>query len=321
MATAETGIQVDRLPKRRSPFVDFAVRLVKEKPMGTVGGVIVLVMFLAGVLSPFIVPYNPLEPHPGHFLEAPSPQFILGTDNLGRDLFSRILAGARTSMIVGLAAPAISTVISLLIGGVSGFLGGKFDMIVQRFVDAWMCFPELIILLSVMAFVGQGLTQVVLVLGISGGIGGSRTMRGAVIGIRENMYVDASRAIGSQVPRTLVKHVLPNIMPVVIIIFTTRMAGAILAEASISFLGFGIPPPNPTWGGMLSVSGRRYMLQAPWMMLWPGVALSIAIYGINMLGDAIRDLIDPRLRGGVGRYEGGKLIKAAAKVKTQLAKR
>ncbi len=317
MTTTNTAVTAgQKTGKRRLFFADLVIRLVKEKPLGTVGGVIVVLMLGAGLLSNFVAPYNPLEIHPGQFLKPPSAQYILGTDNLGRDLFSRILAGARTSMIVGLAAPAISTVISLLIGGVSGFLGGKFDMVVQRFVDAWMCFPELIILLSVMAFVGQGLAQVVLVLGISGGIGGSRTMRGAVIGIKENMYVEATRALGSQVPRTLLKHILPNIMPVVIIIFTTRMAGAILAEASLSFLGFGIPPPNPTWGGMLSTTGRRYMLQAPWMVLWPGVALSVAVYGINMLGDAVRDLIDPRLRGGVGRYEGGKLKKAVARVKT-----
>ncbi|MDP2918658.1 MAG: ABC transporter permease [Dehalococcoidia bacterium] len=316
MAVKETVINVQKpLKKRRSFFADLLIRLVKEKPVGTFGGAIVLIMLFAGIFSSFLAPYDPLAPHPGEFLQAPSPKYILGTDNLGRDLFSRILAGARTSMIVGLASPALSVMISLLIGGVSGFLGGKFDMIVQRLVDAWMCFPELIILLSVMAFVGQGLLQVVLVLGISGGIGGSRTMRGAVIGIKENVYVDAASAIGSQVPRTLMKHILPNIMPVVIIIFTTRMAGAILAEASISFLGFGIPPPNPTWGGMLSGSGRRYMLQAPWLVLWPGMALSVAVYGINMLGDALRDLLDPRLRGGIGRYEGGKVKKAQAKMK------
>jgi len=206
-------------------------------------------------------------------------------------------------MIVGLASPAISICVSLIIGGSSGFLGGKYDMIMQRFVDAWMCFPELIILLSVMAFVGQGLLQVVLVLGISGGIGGSRTIRGAVMSIKENMYVGAARAIGSGTFRTLLRHILPNIMPVVIIIFTTRMSGAILAEASMSFLGFGVPPPTPTWGGMLSGDGRRYMMQAPWLAFWPGFALSIAVYGINMLGDAIRDLLDPRLRGGLGRYD------------------
>jgi peptide/nickel transport system permease protein len=301
--------------KREKPLlVDLVIRLVKEKPMGTIGGIIVLVMFLAGILSPWISPYNPIQIHPGDFLQAPSAKYLLGTDNLGRDMLSRVIGGARTSMIVGLAVPAISIVISLVIGGISGFVGGPFDMIVQRFVDGWMAFPELVILLSVMALVGQGLLQVVLVLAISGGIGGSRTLRGAVISIRENMYVDAARSIGSPMFGTLRKHILPNIMPVVIIIFTTRMAGAILAEASISFLGFGIPPPTPTWGGMLSGDGLRYMLQAPWMALWPGVALSIAVYGINMLGDAVRDLLDPRLRGGIGRYEGASAKKKKLKI-------
>jgi len=206
-------------------------------------------------------------------------------------------------MVVGLAAPAISVLISVIIGATSAFLGSKFDIVVQRFVDAWMCFPPLIITLTVMSLLGQGLLQVIIVLGFAGGIGGSRTIRGAVFSIKENMYVDAAVAIGAPIREILIRHILTNIMPVVIIIYTTRMAGSILAEASLSFLGFGIPPPAPSLGGMLSGAGRRFMLSAPGMALWPGLALSIAVYGINMLGDAVRDILDPRLRGGLGRYE------------------
>jgi peptide/nickel transport system permease protein len=153
-----------------------------------------------------------------------------------------------------------------------------------------------------MSILGPGLLQVVAVLGVLFGIGNSRVVRGAVIGIKENMYVEAARAIGCPSRKILTMHILPNIMAPIIILFTIGIGGVILTEASLSFLGFGIPPPQPSWGGMLSGQGREYMLQAPWMALWPGLALSIVVYGINMLGDAMRDLLDPRLRGGVGRY-------------------
>jgi peptide/nickel transport system permease protein len=150
--------------------------------------------------------------------------------------------------------------------------------------------------------VGGGLVQVVMVLGVSGGIAGSRTIRGVVIGIKENVYVDAARAIGGSLQQIVTRHILPNIFPMVIILFTMGMAGAILAEASLSFLGFGVPPPNPSWGGMLSGPGRKYMEQASWMALWPGLFLSLVVYSVSMLGDALRDILDPRLRGGTGRY-------------------
>jgi peptide/nickel transport system permease protein len=216
-------------------------------------------------------------------------------------------------MIVGLAAPTLNAIVSLVIGVFSGYGGGKFDLIMQRFVDSWMAFPSLIIYLSIMAVLGGGMFQVVLVLGISGGITSSRTIRSAVLSIKANTYVEAARAIGSSVPHLLFRHILPNIMPMVIILFSMHIASAILAEATLSFLGFGIPPPNPTWGGMLSGSGRRYMEAAPWMALWPGFFLSIVVYGASMLGDAVRDLLDPRLKGGIGKFTGYKNIKMAMK--------
>ena len=161
-----------------------------------------------------------------------------------------------------------------------------------------MAFPGLILLLTIMSIVGQGVVQMILVLGISGGIGGSRVIRSAVIGIKENDYFLAARAIGTPTTATLMRHVLPNIMPVVIIIFSISIGGVILSLASLSFLGFGLPPETPDWGGMLSREGRLYMEMAPWLALWPGLALTITIYSLNMFGDALRDLLDPRLRGG-----------------------
>lgn len=275
-------------------------RLVREKPLGTVGAVLVLVMFFAGVFSEFLAPFGMNEYNLDHRLEGPSSQYILGTDQLGRDLLSRIIFGARVSVVVGLAASSISAIVATAIGLTSGFLGGKFDMLTQRFVDAWICFPGLVIYLLLMSIMGSGILQIILVLGIGSGIGGSRLIRSAVISLRGNVYIEAAQAIGATTQRILLRHLLPNIVPIIIIRFTLGMAGVILAEASLSFLGFGIPPPYPSWGGMLSGRSRLYMLQAPWMALWPGVALSLAVYGINMFGDALRDLFDPRLRGGIG---------------------
>ena len=289
-------------PKRPPFLVDLVVRLVKEKPLGTVGGVIVLIMFLTGIFADLLAPYGMNEPHLKSLLSPPSAQFILGTDNLGRDQLSRIIYGARISMIVGLCAASLNVLISIIIGVPSGFFGGKYDIIVQRFVDAFFCLPWLFFILSLMALLGPGLLQVIAVLGVYGGISSSRITRSAVIGIKENVYVEAARAIGSRPIRTLTRHILPNIMAPLIIIFTVSMGSSILSEATLSFLGFGIPPPTPSWGGMISLEGRRFMLLAPWLAVWPGLALAIAIYGINMLGDALRDILDPRLRGGLGRY-------------------
>jgi peptide/nickel transport system permease protein len=306
--------------KKRMPFlVEVVVRLVKEKPLGTFGGAIVLILFLVGIFADLIAPYGFNEMTLSARLQAPSASYWLGTDNLGRDLLSRIIFGARISMIVGLSVPAITIVGNLLLGVISAFYGGKTDLIIQRFVDTIMCFPGLVIMLTVIAITGPGLTQLILLLGILGAIGGGvRVMRSAVLGVMGNMYLDASRAIGCTNWRIMYKHILPNIMAVVIVSFSMGMGGAILAEATLSFLGFGIPPPMPSWGGMLSGPARRYMLQAPWMALWPGLVLSLVVYGMNMLGDGVRDILDPRLRGGLGRY--GRKLKAQEEQKVTPAK-
>ena len=221
---------------------------------------------------------------------------------MGRDLLSRLLFGAQISLTVGLAATALNVLVAVLIGGISGFLGGKFDLTVQRFVDAWMAFPGLLILLSVMSLVGNGLLQIIVILGIAGGIGGSRVVRGAVIGIKESDYFLAARAVGTPTTQILLRHVLPNIMAPLIIIFSINIGGVIITEASLSFLGFGLPFKFPSWGGMLSREGRLYMEVAPRLALWPGLCLTIVVYSLNMFGDAVRDLLDPRLRGGQGSY-------------------
>jgi peptide/nickel transport system permease protein len=287
-------------PKRRSAIADFFIRLVKEKPAGVFGAVIVLILLFAGIFANFVAPYGMNETHLTDRLLPPTAKYLLGTDNLGRDTLSRIIYGARISMIVGLASSAITAVISTFLGLVSGYLGGAFDIIVQRFVDTWVCFPWLVIYLTLMSLIGSGLLQVVLVLGIGGGIYGSRLMRSAALSLKENVYVSASKALGAPAWRVIINHLLPNVVPLIIISFTLNMAGNILVEASLSFLGLGVPPPNPSWGGMLNGAGRTYMYDAPGLAFWPGLALTLAVYGINMFGDALRDLLDPKLRGGVG---------------------
>ena len=286
--------------KRRHALADFFVRLVKEKPLGVAGGVIVLILLFCGIFAGLLAPYDMAEIHLFDRLAAPSATYLLGADQLGRDILSRLIYGARVSVIIGLAATIITVVVATIIGVPSGFLGGKYDIVVQRLVDAWLAFPGLLILLTVMSIVGRGVLQIIIVMGIFGGIGTSRLLRSAVIGIKENDYFLAARAIGSPTRRTMMRHIMPNIMPIMIIIFSTSIGGMILAEAGLSFLGFGLPPGDASWGGMLSHEGRKYMEMKPELALWPGLCLSVVVFGTNMFGDAMRDLLDPRLRGGEG---------------------
>ncbi len=289
--------------KRHSWLVGFLIRLVKEKPLGMVGGIITLLLLFTGIFADFIAPYGVNEVHMEDYLAPPSATYWLGADNLGRDMLSRVIFGARVSVIAGLAGSIWATMVSLIIGILSGYLGGKVDLIVQRFVDAWMCLPSLILMMVIIIIVGPGLWQLIIVMGLTFGVTGSRIIRSAVIAVKENVYVEAAEAIGCSTPRILTRHILPNIMAPTIVLFTVRVPNVILVEASLSFLGFGIPPPAASWGGMLSGMGRYYLLRAPWMVVWPGLALAIVVYGINMFGDAVRDILDPRLRGGVGRYD------------------
>ncbi|MBA7470308.1 Glutathione transport system permease protein GsiD [subsurface metagenome] len=300
MADSSSGRVTER--KRHSLLVDFLIRLVREKPLGTVGGLITLLLLLTGIFADFLAPYGMNEQFAADRLAAPSAQFWLGTDNLGRDMLSRVIFGARVSVIVGLSATTIGALIGNTIGMMSGYIGGKFDLIVQRFVDALMCIPTLILLMIVISLVGPGMMPLIIAIGVFGGITGSRFARSTTIAIKENVYIEAAKAIGCPTTRILTRHILPNILSAAMISFSLTVPGVILTEASLSFLGFGIPPPAPSWGGMLSGRGRTFMFLAPWMVIWPGLALSTVVYGINMFGDAVRDLLDPRLRGGMGRY-------------------
>ena len=289
----------------RSFWLSLLKRLFKEQPWGAIGGTITMIMLLVGIFAGMLAPYGMNETNVAVKLSPPSSQHLLGTDHLGRDILSRVIYGARISVIVGLSASVIATALNILIGVVSGYVGGKLDMIVQRLVDAALCIPNLILLMVFISIIGTGMWQIIVVLGISWGINSSRIIRSAVIGIIVNPYVQAAMAIGASTPRILFRHILPNIMAPTIIIFTIRVPAVILAEAALSFLGLGIPPPAPSWGGMLSGAGRAYMFEAPWMAFWPGLALALVVYFVNMFGDAVRDILDPRMRGGGGRFGHG----------------
>ena len=283
--------------KRRNALGVFFVRLVREKQLGVVGGVIFLILVFLAIFADFLAPYGMDEMRILDRFAAPSARHLLGGDQVGRDILTRLIYGARISMIVGLSGTSITVVIASIIGVPSGFFGGKYDIIVQRFVDAFLAFPGLLILLTVLSIVGPGILQIILVLGVLTGIFSSRIVRSAVIGIKENDYFLAAKAIGSPTHKTIMRHIMPNIMAPIIIIFSITIGGIILDEASLSFLGFGLPPEVPSWGGMLSWEGRRYMELKPELALFPGLCLAVVILGVNMFGDALRDLLDPRLRG------------------------
>ena len=237
--------------------------------MGVANGIIIVVLILVAIFADQVAPYGVSEVAPQDRLTGPSAKYLLGSDQFGRDLFSRLIYGARLSLVVGLSATVLNVAVAVLIGGSSGFLGGRFDLVVQRVVDAWMAFPGLLILLAVMSLTGPGVLQIIVVLGVTGGITGSRVVRGTVIGIKGSDYFTAAQAVGTPTRVTLVRHLLPNIMATIIIIFSINVGGVVITEASLSFLGFGLPASVPSWGGMLSREGRSYMEIAPWLAIWP----------------------------------------------------
>jgi peptide/nickel transport system permease protein len=272
-------------------------RFVRRKPLGALGAAIVGALLVMAVFAEQIAPHGYDDTIRGARMRPPSAAYWLGTDNLSRDMWSRIVYGARVSVTVGFATVALAVTLATAIGVSSGYFGGVYDLVIQRVVDAWLSFPYLVIVLSVMAVLGPGLLNVVLSLAIIIAAVNSRVIRGATIGIAQGTYVEAARALGCGHARILVRHILPNVTATIIILATIGLGAAILAESGLSFLGFGVPPPYPAWGAMLSGSGRTYMFRAPWMAIWPGIAISLAVFGFNMLGDALRDVLDPRLRG------------------------
>lgn len=274
-----------------------STKFVRRQPLATFGGAVLLVGLVLAVIGPSITPKDPYDTDVLNSLQGPSSEHYLGTDNLGRDILSRLVLATRFSLLLGVSAVLVGQVITLTIGLTSGYLGGRLDLVIQRLVDAAMGVPFILFLLLVVTMLGASFFTIAFVLGLYGGITSSRIVRGAVLSIREETYVEAARSLGAGPARIMLRHVLPNVFAPLIIIASLGLGSAILAESTLSFLGYGVPPPDPTWGQMMGAEARPYITRAPWMVVFPGAVLAIVVFAINVLGDGLRDTLDPRLRG------------------------
>lgn len=275
--------------------------LVRRKPLGAVSAAIICGLVAVALLAPVLAPHDPYAFNLNERglpirMQAPNATFLLGTDPLGRDVLSRIVYGARVSLIVGFGSVLIGTLLGTGLGLISGFWEGRLDQVIQRAVDTAMAIPGIVVALAVMSVLGQSLTNIILVIGLVIAPGTSRVVRGTVLAIKQQTFVDAALASGASPARIVLRHVLPNVFAPILVIATVWLGNAIVIEAALSFLGLGTPPPTPTWGGMLSGEGRRNLETAPYLAIFPGLAISIVVLAFNMLGDALRDLLDPRLR-------------------------
>ncbi len=288
-------------------------RFCRRKPLGAFGGVIVVIMLLVAIFvdgalfgssSPWLAPDNYNHQHIRNVDQGPSLGHPMGTDELGRDIFSRILYGARISAVIGFSSVAIVVLISLTLGTLSGYFSGWIDTIVQRVIDIILSVPALILLIfAISVFAGRSgpygrMFWIIVIVGFVLSAASVRVIRGAAIATANNQYVDAARVIGATNFRIVFRHIVPNVVPVAIVLATVNLGPAILAEAAISFLGYGIPNPFPSWGAMLNISGSSQFRAHPMQAIWPGLAIAFAVYGFNILGDAMRDVLDPRMRGG-----------------------
>jgi peptide/nickel transport system permease protein len=278
-----------------------AALLARRKPVGAASAVVILGLLAVALLAPLLAPRDPyalnLNEHGLPIrMQGPTATFPLGTDPLGRDVLSRIVYGTRVSLVVGFASVIIGTTLGTVLGLLSGYWEGRVDYVIQRGVDTTMAIPGIVLALAVMSVLGQSLTNIVLVIALVIAPGASRVVRGTVLAVKQSTFVDAAQALGASPARIVARHVLPNVFAPILVIATVWLGNAIVIEAALSFLGLGTPPPTPTWGAMLSGEGRRNLETAPYLAIFPGVAISVVVLAFNMLGDALRDLLDPRLR-------------------------
>ena len=272
-------------------------RFMRGKPLGATGLIIVFFGVFVAVAGPSLVPHDPYDVNSNIILKAPNSSYWFGTDTLGRDVFSRTVYGARISMIVGVTGTIMATLAGTIIGVSSGYLGGKFDLVVQRFIDGLTAFPSLLLAIALVAAFGASFYNVILALSITFTPRISRVVRSAALSIQEMPYVDAARVIGASPVRIMMQHVLPNVFAPLLVVATASVGTMIVTEASLSFLGVGIPAKVISWGSMLSGQVLQYFANAPWIGLFPGAALTTVVFGVNVFGDALRDTLDPKLRG------------------------
>jgi peptide/nickel transport system permease protein len=271
--------------------------LVRRQPLAMFGLVVLTGFLILAIVAPAILPKDPYETSILTSRQPPGREYWFGSDNLGRDVFSRTLLATRFSILLGLSATAVALVVSVLIGVGSGYVGGRIDTTVQRLVDAAMGIPFILFLLLIVNMAGATFLTIATVIGFYQGITGSRVVRSAVLGVKEEVYLESARAVGASSWRLMARYILPNVAAPIIIITSLNLGAAILAESGLSFLGYGVQPPDPTWGQMMGAEARPYVTRAPWMVIFPGLALSLAVFSINVLGDGLRDALDPRLRG------------------------
>ena len=271
-------------------------RFVRKNPLGAVGGVLIVVMVIAALGADLLATHNPVRTS-SQVLAAPGSDFWLGSDNLGRDLYSRIVHGSRISLAVGIASTLLGGVVGGLLGLLSGYLGGRTDLLLQRLMDVMQALPILVLALVLAAALGPSLTNTIVAISVVIVPRAARVVRASVLSIREFVYVESARALGVGHARVALRHILPNTFGPFIVLLTAQLGGAILVEAALSFLGLGVPEPYPSWGRMLSIAAAEYAHKAPWLVIYPGLAISLAVFGTNLLGDALRDSLDPRLRG------------------------
>lgn len=293
---AENNLTMDITP-RISESRRF-IRVFFGRPFAVFGTIIVVVFLLTAILPNLLAPYDPIEQDLGNTLAAPSKAHLLGTDTLGRDLLSRLIYGTRTAAMVGLAALSIAVISGMLLGLTAGYFGGIVGMLIMRFIDALMVFPMILLAMAIASFLGGGLINVMIAVGIGMISGYARVMFAQVISIKENDFILAAHSLGLNNLRIMFRHVFPNCFPVMIVMITMNIGITILAEAGLSFLGIGIEPPTPAWGAMVN-EGYQYLISYPLLSFVPGVAIMLVVFAFNMVGDSLRDAIDPRLRGTV----------------------
>jgi peptide/nickel transport system permease protein len=270
-----------------------AIKLLRRlSPLATTGLVIIVVMVVLALFAPYLAPYNPTSVNLAQGLSAPTIVHPLGQDKLGRDILSRIIYGSRISLYVGVLTVLISAVVGSIIGALAGYLGGVVDEIVMRIIDVLLAFPGILLAIAIMAILGPSLNNVVIALALLGWVAYARLVRGQVLALREFEFIQAARALGADARRIITRHLMPNVLGPVIVTATFGMAGAIVAEAGLSFLGLGTQPPTPSWGSMLN-DGREFLLTAPHLTTFPGIAIMVVVLGLNFLGDGLRDILDP----------------------------